>query len=210
MSNSQAEHQTELHATSEALQTAALKAQSDAQSKQLHAAKMEYHENKRAKGVLRAKMAKLKSIEPKDEATHKLLADTKTQLKGLHKQGTELKATFQSLYSIKFGGSRFSYTNNPLHPGVSSSNDGGMYQKYGFGLNPVGWENYQDRGDNAQMCSTMTHGMPQCSDVSVHGTCNDNPSYYDCDGDSCAYYTDFPEECGNHDHHCGDDENLVG
>jgi len=205
----QAQHQTMLHATSDALQSAALKAQSDAQTKQMHAAKMEYHENKKAKGALRAKMAKLKAVEPKDEATHKLLADTKAKLKTLYQNGADLKAKFQSLYSIKFGGSRFSYTNNPTKPGVSASNDGGMYTKYGFGVNPVGWENFQDRGDNAQHCEVMTEGMPQCADVEMSGTCQDMPSYYDCDGDGCAYYTDFPEECGLHDNHCGDDENLV-
>ena len=31
----------------------------------------------------------------------------------------------------------------------------------------------------------------------------------DCDGDSCSYYNQYPEECGNHDHHCGDDEDQV-
>jgi len=203
-----AQHQTRLHATSDMLQTAALKAQSDVKTKQMHAAKMEYHENKKAKGVLRAQMADLKAVEPKDEATHKLLADTKAKLKTLHKDGAGLKAKFQSLYSISFGGSRFSYTNDPTKPGVSASNDGGMYEKYGFGVNPVGWENFQGRGDNAQHCEVMTEGMPQCADVEMSGTCQDMPSYYDCDGDGCAYYTDFPEECGLHDEHCGDDESL--
>jgi hypothetical protein len=57
----------------------------------------------------------------------------------------------------------------------------------------------------------MTEGMPTCDAVMVQGTCQveDYPSYADCEGDGCAYYTDFPEDCGKHDDPYGDPEDMV-
>jgi len=58
--------------------------------------------------------------------------------------------------------------------------------------------------DNAQQCAVHS----KCDEVAVAGTCMDEPVYNDCDGNSCAYYTEFPEECGKNDHHCGDNEDA--
>jgi hypothetical protein len=198
---SQAEHSTKLHVTSEALK-------GSAQHKQVLQAQSQYHELKRSKRELRGKITKLQEA-PKDEATQKLLEKTKAQLADTHKAATELKARFQSLYYLEFGGTHESYVNDPTHPGVRDKNARyGMMAPYGFVVNPNTADQFRN-SDGAQQCSDMQTGLPQCPEVLVAGTCNDNPSYSDCDGDSCAYYSMHPEECGLHDHHCGDDEDQA-
>ena len=105
---------------------------------------------------------------------------------------------YTKLYSIRYGGTGYKYHNNPDHPGVNKDNDGGAYSKYGWRVNPdfVG----------EQKCEEYS----QCPDVFRKGnhndssaTCQDDPTYHDCDGDSCEYYEENPDECGKNDHDCG-------
>jgi len=109
----------------------------------------------------------------------------------------KLALTFQKLYSIKYGASGLRYNNCPERPGVHKENDGGAYSKYGWHMDAEG------HGD--QKCEEYS----KCPDVFMKGphddgssTCNDDPMYYHCDGDSCAYYEEYPEECGKHDSTC--------
>ena len=105
---------------------------------------------------------------------------------------------FSKLYLIKYGATGYRYHNNPNHPGVRTENDGGAYSKYGWVLNPT--------FKGAQTCEEYS----QCPDVFMSGnhadgsqTCQDDPTYHDCDGDSCEYYEENPDECGQNDQGCG-------
>ena len=174
---------------------------------ELASLKVQYKEMKTQKAALVQKGKTLKE-EIELAEVKKQITTTVQKMKATKKRMVELgykdtaqqmhALTFQKLYTIKYGGSAYRYNNDPTHPGVRQENDGGAYSKYGWNLDP-GWH-------GAQKCEEYS----KCKDVFIPGshedgsaTCQDDPMYVDCDGDSCQYYEEFPEECGKHDHDCG-------
>jgi len=182
-----------------------------AATQELTALKKTYHEVKLRKRAL-VKEAKLISEEIKlaevNQKIHEASATmkaTKTRMYEVGYQETAQKhaLTFQKLYTIKYGATGYRYNNNPEHPGVRTENDGGAYAKHGWVIYPG------LPGEGAQQCEEYS----KCNDVFIpgqhedgSGTCNDDPMYYDCEGDSCQYYEEYPEECGQHDADCSGDD----
>jgi len=176
---------------------------------ELASLKKEYQATKIHKSELMQKATKLtEEIELAQIKQQIATAGSKMQhtKKRMHELGYEETAqkkalTFQKLYSIKYGASGLRYNNNPERPGVHKENDGGAYSKYGWHMDAE-WH-----GD--QKCEEYS----KCPDVFMKGshpdgssTCNDDPMYYDCDGDSCEYYEEHPEECGKHDATCSGED----
>ena len=175
-------------------------------TQELSALKAEYRATKHHKKALLQRARELKEeielAQVKQQikaAAEKMLASKKRMHELGYAETVQKKAlTFQKLYTIKYGGSAYRYVNNPEHPGVRTENDGGAYSRYGWNMDPE-WH-------GAQKCEEYS----KCNDVFIKGThddgsgtCNDDPMYYDCDGDSCQYYEEYPDECGQHDDDCG-------